>query len=162
MYILDTNFFVTAHRQHYPLDIVPSFWKKVSELSAIGHICSIDKVLNELNRGNDTLIEWVECNLPQHFFLDSTQFIVQYSTVAQWAQNRSLHYHTAAINKFLEADEADAWLVAAAITTGGCILTHEKSNPAMKNRIAIPEPCDHFGLKYCDTMGMFRKLGITI
>jgi len=35
-YILDTNFFVQAHRAHYPFDVFPSFWSKIKELAEAG------------------------------------------------------------------------------------------------------------------------------
>lgn len=32
-YIVDTNFFIQAHRLNYPLDIAISYWKKVKDWS---------------------------------------------------------------------------------------------------------------------------------
>jgi hypothetical protein len=58
VYILDSNFFIQAHRVSYPLDIALSFWKKVKQLAAEGKIISIDKVKNELYDKNDALEVW--------------------------------------------------------------------------------------------------------
>ncbi len=54
VYIVDTNFFIQAHRASYPLDIVQSYWKTVRQLAIAGKIISIDKVRNEIyrNTGN--------------------------------------------------------------------------------------------------------------
>jgi hypothetical protein len=41
------------------------------------------------------------------------------------------------------------------------VVTNEVSNPQMKARIAIPEPCNHFGVSFCNTITMFRNLGVT-
>ena len=35
------------------------------------------------------------------------------------------------------------------------------SNPNRKNKVKIPEPCEELGIKYCNTIEMFRKLGET-
>lgn len=32
-YLVDSNFFIQAHRAYYPMDVVPSFWIKVSDLA---------------------------------------------------------------------------------------------------------------------------------
>lgn len=47
-YLLDSNFFIQAHRACYPLDVVTSFWIKVSNLAAEGKLKSIDKVKIEI------------------------------------------------------------------------------------------------------------------
>ena len=47
-YLLDSNVFIQAHRMHYPFDVVPSFWKKLVELSNKGIVISIDKVKKEI------------------------------------------------------------------------------------------------------------------
>jgi hypothetical protein len=158
-FLLDANFFITAHRTHYPFDVVPSFWHKVEELAAQGAIVSIDKVCSEIKRGNDSLKDWINDKLPSDFFIDSSKYVGEYAQIAQWAAGKSSHYSQGALAEFLDADEADAWLAAAGLNAGHTIVTHEKSNPDMKSRIALPEPCNHFGLPFCNTIDMFRRLG---
>lgn len=160
-YLLDSNFFINAHRVYYPFDVVPSFWLRVQDLATQGVICSIDKVATEIRNGNDILKDWIDNSLPGNFFIDSTVFIGEYTQVAQWAASRSSHYTQGALAEFLDADEADAWLVAATLTGGQTIVTHEVSNLQMKARIAIPEPCSYFGISFCNTIEMFRNLGVT-
>lgn len=48
IYVIDSNFFIQAHRANYPLDIAFSFWNKVKQLAEDGKIISIDKVKNGL------------------------------------------------------------------------------------------------------------------
>jgi hypothetical protein len=47
-YILDSNFFIQAHRSNYPLDVAQGFWLKLKELAESGIVVSIDKVRDEL------------------------------------------------------------------------------------------------------------------
>lgn len=63
VFVLDSNFFIEAHRVSYPLDIFHSFWKKVNELDRHKKIISIDKVRKELYPNKDELFEWCRNNL---------------------------------------------------------------------------------------------------
>ncbi len=160
VFIVDTNFFIQAHRANYPLDIAITFWQKVKELADQGKIISIDKVKNEIYQNDDELKTWCVNNLPNDFFKDSSDSIVEYSQVVVWANSKSDHYLLKAMEEFLNADEADAWIVAYALSNGYMITTHEKSQPERKNRIKIPEPCNVFGITYMDTIEMFRELQV--
>ena len=42
LYIVDSNFFIQAHRAYYPIDVIQSFWTKVKQLADEGKIKSID------------------------------------------------------------------------------------------------------------------------
>lgn len=44
VFVVDSNFFIQAHRHTYPLDVVRSYWDKVKDLAQDGTIISIDKV----------------------------------------------------------------------------------------------------------------------
>lgn len=48
VFVVDSNFFIQAHRATYPLDIATGFWNKVKQLALDRVIVSIDKVKNEL------------------------------------------------------------------------------------------------------------------
>ena len=125
-----------------------------------GIIISLDKVGNEIKHGNDDLKAWIEHELPQHFFTHSARHIVAYGQIAQWAAQHTFHYLPAAVGEFLDADEADAWLIAAALELGHTLVTYEKTNPARRSKIAIPEPCTHFKVPFCNPIEMFRRLGV--
>ena len=163
VYIIDSNFFIQAHRASYPLDIAFSFWNKVKQLAAEGKIISIDKVKNEIYDKNDALEEWCKSNLPEDFFKDSSQIMEAYSAVCVWAISKSDHYMPNALNEFLNADEADAFIVAYALAdpNNRVLVTHEISQPNRKNKIKIPEACSALNVQFVNTMDMFRRLGVT-
>lgn len=163
VYVVDSNFFIQAHRATYPLDVAKSFWQKVNELAQSGTIISIDKVKKELFDKNDDLEDWCKNNLPDGFFNDSSTALSQYGQISSWATSKSDHYLPNAINEFLDVDEADAFLVAFVLEDAynRVLVTHEVSEPNRKNKIKMPEPCNHFGVKYMNTIEMFRELGIT-
>ncbi len=100
-------------------------------------------------------------NLPEDFFKDTDQIFTAYGQVANWAMTKSNHYLPNALSEFLDANEADAWLVAYSLEDVGnrIIVTHEKSQPEVKKKIKIPEACAPFKINFVDTIEMFRQLG---
>ena len=161
VYVLDSNFFIQAHRVNYPLDVAISFWNKVEELARAQKIISIDKVKNEIFHGNDILRDWCKDHLPEDFFYDTTHVMDAYASVCSWAVSMSHHYNQPAINEFLEADVADAFLVAFALKHPDIriVVTQEISQPERKNKIKIPDVCIGLELRSVDTITMFRELG---
>jgi hypothetical protein len=160
VYVLDSNFFIQAHQVSYPLDVAFSFWNKVKQLADEVRIISIDKVKNELYDKNDLLEAWCKDNLPEDFFKDTSYVMAAYGNVSTWAISKSDHYLPNALNEFLDADEADAFLIAYALADNSnrIIVTHEISNPNQRNKIKIPEPCNALGVVFCATIDMFRRL----
>jgi hypothetical protein len=163
IFVVDTNFFIQAHRLIYPLDIAFSFWNKVKQLAEQGKIISIDKVKNELYDKNEVLEKWCKANLPEDFFRDTSQVMDKYGQVSSWAISKSNHYLPNALNEFLSADVADAFLVAFALedSDNRIIVTYETSEPVRKNKLKIPEACNALGIRYLNTINMLRKLGET-
>lgn len=161
VYVVDSNFFIQAHRANYPLDVAPSFWGKVKQLAEQQKIISIDKVKKEIYDHQDDLKTWCEINLPANFFKDTTGVITNYSQVVTWVNSSGSHYFPTAIAEFLDADEADAWLVSFALAdrANRIIVTHEKSQPDRKNKVKIPEACAPFNINFVDTIEMLRQLG---
>lgn len=163
LYVLDSNFFIQAHRVIYPLDVVPSFWKKVKQLADRELIISIDKVSKEIGTTKDTLYDWCENNLTRNFFKDTSDVVASYEHVVKWAISRNTHYLPNATAEFLDADEADAWLIAYAHTDteNRIIVTYEVSEPLRKSKVKIPDVCLANGVQFCNTIDMFRRLGET-
>jgi hypothetical protein len=163
VYVVDSNFFIQAHRVNYPLDVAFSFWHKVKELADSGRIISIDKVKDELYDKNDALEDWCKANLPEDFFKSTDDVMAEYERVTAWAISMNNHYLPNALNEFLAADEADAFLVAYSLADdeNRIIVTHEVSQPNRKNRIKIPEACAPFNVRYLNTIEMLREIGET-
>lgn len=159
VYVIDSNFFIQAHRVYYPLDVAYSFWQKVKQLADDGKIISIDKVRDEIFNHNDELEAWCKENLPDNFFKDSTSVIEEYGKVTAWAISRSDHFLTKALNEFLDADEADAFIVAFALSdSNNVVVTQEISEPFRKNKVKIPDACSALDVKFINVMEMFRQL----
>lgn len=158
-FLLDSNFFIEAYRNSYPFDVFPSFWNKVRELAEAGQIISIDKVLKELHQNKDELSKWCDDNLPDNFFKDTTAIIPNYTLLINWVYSKSNQYSQPAISEFLDASEADAWLIAYAMTNGNHIVTYEVSSPNSKNKVKLPDAALPFNVVCVKTTEMFRLLG---
>lgn len=163
IYVVDSNFFIEAHRSTYPLDVAQSFWNKVRQLADSGIIISIDKVKEEIYDHQDALKLWCESNLPKDFFKDSTEVMTEYAQVVGWAASQSHIYLQKALAEFLDADAADAFLVAFSLADNHnrILVTQEISEPNRKNKIKIPDASAVFNVQCCNTIQMFRQLGET-
>ena len=158
-YLLDTNIFITA-KNELPMDVYPSFWQALSQLAANGSFKSIKKVEDEIRKGKDELVDWIDNNLPKDFFIkENAETLVALSTVSQWA-TMSRVYTQAAKVEF--ASVADSWIIAEALSQSVTVITHETPNPLCKKRVKIPDVCNAVGVKFCDLNTAFRTLVITI
>lgn len=156
-YVLDSNIFIQSHRSHYPFDVFPGFWKKLVELANRDIIISIDKVKNELYHNEDALTKWCKESLPDTFFKDTTECLKEYADLANWAGSNQ-QYTQQAKDEFLQTELADSWLAAFAMKNNYILVTHEVSQPQIRNRIKIPEVCHHFEVQYIPLIKMFREL----
>jgi hypothetical protein len=136
------------------------FWEKIKKMAYTGTLISIDKVKGELYDNNDDLEKWCKANLPNDFFKSSRGAISEYQKVTTWAISMNDHYLPNAINEFLDADEADAFLIAYSLVDplNRTIVTHEVSAPQKKSKIKIPDCCNALDVNYVTTIEMFREL----
>jgi len=148
MYVVDSNFFIQAHRAIYPIGIATSFWNKVEELANNEIIESIDKVQGELWQKEDEIKAWCELKLPANFFKDSSPSITDYVAITQWAQGKSDHYKQVAIQEFLETELADPWLVSYCKKEGKKVITYEKSEPQGKKRVKYLKLAMHLEYRF--------------
>lgn len=159
IFLVDTNFFIQAHRMSYPLDVVPSFWNKVKNLADNDKIISIDKVKDEIYRNEDDLKEWCQSNLKGEFWRDTSVVTNEYSNIASWAVKQTKRYTPNDINEFLDSENADAFLIAYALAGRDTriVVTYEVSNKK-KSIIKIPDVCLEFNISYLNPIRMFREL----
>jgi len=164
-YLIDANIFITASRTYYDFDFGDGFWDFLVEQGEKKIIASIDKVLNELKKGDDKLKEWATKDFSKYFINTITDNVLkQYAIVMQWADKQRNQYSQNAIDEFMEENNADAWLIALALTDKDkyAIVTFEKENNQIKRKIPIPNVCNAFKIKYCDLFQMLKKLNFKL
>ena len=159
-YVLDANIFIEAARRYYAFDIAPSFWQALLQQARDGYVLSIDRVKNEIERGNDELSKWVKNDFHPWFASTAEMDVVgSYRKVMSWVQRQN-QFSNAARTSF--ASGADGWVIAYAISKGCIVVTHERFNPNIKRKVPIPNVCMAFKLKYVDTFQMLRDLGVRL
>ena len=159
-YILDANVFIEAARRYYAFDLVPTFWQALLGQASEGRVQSIDRVRQELLRGNDELADWVTGEFSGSFVsTDSDDVIESYREVMTWAQQQA-QYTEAAKAEF--ARVADGWLVAYARARNCTLVTREHFTPDAKARIKIPNACRALGVSTIDTFAMMRALRVRL
>ena len=69
MYIIDSDVLITAKNSYYAFKICPGFWDSLIDQHNAGRISSLDRVREELIRGNqqEDLVQWVKGQLPKAF-----------------------------------------------------------------------------------------------
>ena len=61
-FLIDANALITPYRLYYAFDIVPSFWEKLASVFKNNRIVLLDKVKDELLKGEDDLTYWIKSN----------------------------------------------------------------------------------------------------
>jgi hypothetical protein len=157
-YLLDANVFIDAAKRYYAFDIVPAFWQTLEQLADTGRIHSIDWVQKDLSKGNDELADWARSDF-NDAFLPTTEagVVAQYRVVMNWV-NSQAQFTDAAKAEF--AAGSDGWIIAYAKAKGEIVVTDEVLNPDIKRRVPIPNVCQALGMRYVNTFGMLRELGV--
>jgi len=159
-YLIDANVFITAHRQFYPFDVVPSFWEQLVE-RASEKILIIKQVQDELFKGKDILTEWyqVECSKFTVLNIPDNSVIEAYSKIIN-SINENQRYKQTAKDEF--ASIADSWLCAYGLAFNIPIVTLETFQANTRKIIKIPNVCEEFGIKYINLIQFMREVNIRL
>lgn len=162
-FVLDANAFIQAKRRFYPFDIAPGYWTSLIWHRSKDLVLSIDRVRDEIARGEDDLWEWVERDygVDQFDRTDTPQVLGAYGEIIGWAVSQP-QFTQAAKDEFAREDEADAWLVAYARASQVIVVTLEEYHPDVKRRILLPNVCEAFGVKWITPFEMLRRLGVRL
>lgn len=147
-YILDSNVFIQGKNFHYQFSFCKGFWDWINSGYDNGIIFSINKVRAELlsAKKEDEARQWAE-QMPKDFFLDDvgdSTVMREYAKIMTWANNDT-HYHKAALQRFAEAQRADAFLLAYASAHGHILVTQELPQPDKKREVPIPDAATKIG-----------------
>lgn len=157
-YVLDANVFIDAKRRYYAFDLVPIFWDSLIVQAGNGKIRSIDRVKDELRRGNDDLATWVGTHAHSLYMSTDEEDIIQsYTEILNWTMAQTRFTDPA---KATFAGCADGWLIAYAKAKGGTVVTHEQPAPNAINSIKIPDVCIAFNVPFLNPFEMLRQLGV--
>lgn len=158
-YIFDTNIFIRS-KNEMPMEIWPTFWRRMTEIINSGQVYSCIKVKEEIDKGNDELTTWIHDNASDSFYFAIDEEVLdKYAETQNWAQNNTMFNDTAR-QEF--ATVADAFIVATAAAKDLTLVTYETPNPFSKKRVKIPDACNAMGVRFCDLNAALKEMGITI
>lgn len=157
-YLLDSDTLIAAKNLHYRPAFCQNFWAWIEDGYAAEKIFSLDIVYKELCSGNkdDFLRSWAErVNLDTSFFLSTKDNLSKWADLTSWAYGKN--YQQGAIDKFLNREAADAWLIAHALTYENkfIIVTNEISAPLSLKSIKLPDAARAMGVQ---TVGLYDLL----
>lgn len=156
-YLIDSDVLMTASNRYYAFPICPGFWDSLLHAYQLGTVHSIDRVREEILKGKDDLVQWVETTAPKEFFYSSNATAVteSFREVILWSQQHD-QYTDAAKAKF--AQGADGWLVAYSRVNGTCLVTNEESAPNSEKVIKLPDVCSAFNVRCEGTFFMLHQI----
>lgn len=163
IFLLDANALMTPHLTFYPFDFAPSFWTQLETHIESGRIAILDMVKDEVTRGNDSLVDWMN-DVQIRTFVDhrSVDIIINFQKVLNHVQTNPC-YTPRALQEWSKETVADAWLIATAMTYGYTIVTFEERSGGLSERqpsknAKIPDVADVFGVKVVKLYEMMRNL----
>lgn len=156
-YLLDSNFFLDSSLRYYQNDFFPDFWKWIRYGDKEFPIKTIKKVKEELNKKDDFINGFIN-ELPKDFFIDEIKekYHKNYEEIIQKSQN--MDFNSTAKEKFAEANRADAWLLAVALSDNFIIVSNEKMpDKKEKKNIKIPRMCDELKIKCINIFDFIKE-----
>jgi Domain of unknown function (DUF4411) len=164
-YLFDSDSLINPHRNYYNQSIVPKFWDWIVEGIDNKIFYTIDKVANEILKGdvNDPLCLFIKNN--PSFVLPTKEdlpCIKIYADLQKWANNTwavgKLHNGgQKALDEFADDAKADAYLIAYAKAYNFKIVSFEVSEINRKTKIKIPDAAKPQGV---DVIDLFELLSI--
>jgi len=156
LYCIDASALIGLKRT-YPEDVFRSLWRELAALAEQGRLIAPREVLNEIERWEDDLSEWVKRHKKMFKPLDHEQLRHVQDVLAKFS---------GLIDKNKQTPDADPFLIALAMVRKrprnallypvDCIVvTQEK--PSRGGRPKIPDVCAHYGVECIDILTLFRR-----
>lgn len=161
VFILDSNFFITAKNNWYPFANFPTFWEELLKRGKDGKFVICKEVYDEIVNGEDDLSDWIKDNKDTIKILSSNDEIIikNISLIMNSLQN-NLILKSTAIENF--AKGADPIIIAHAIANNYTLITQEKNDPNCKRKVLIPNVCNEFGVKWNNALFFIKSTGFRI
>ena len=158
-YVLDANVFIEAKNKFYSFKLCPGYWNALIAQHEDHRLCSIDKVLDELEREGDQLSDWTRNAVPDTFFKKTQDqaVIIAFQAMITWV-NGAAQFTPAAKAEFATA--ADGWLIAFAKVNKLIVVTHEEYAPLAQRKVPMPNVCLEFNVGYVNTFEMLEGLRV--
>jgi hypothetical protein len=155
-YLLDANVVINAHRDYYPLDRVPEFWRWLRAMAERGVMCVPFEVWEEIAEGEDDLARWLRTDEIKAALLldeDAEVALVQRVIGEGYAPDLT--------DTQVQSLGRDPFLIAHALAAPAehAIVSLERSRPsATRQNRKVPDVGRYFGIEVIDTFELLRRL----
>jgi hypothetical protein len=122
VFLLDSNVFISAHRDYYPPDRVPEYWDWLVHQADAGAIKVPQPIWDEIKPHDEELKGWLQIH-QNSFLLNPDESDVRVADVLA-------HYGENLTDDELEQIGADPFLIAAALHYEAVVVSKEGSKPS--------------------------------
>ncbi len=150
-YVFDTNIFIYMQRR-FPEDIHESLWRVIEEVLESGIVISSEEVLDEITKGDDSLIEWAKAR--KGSFIESDEDI-------QSIVRDILRKNDRFVLGSKKTNGADPFVIALA-KVKLCKVVTEEPRSGTNNPPKIPNICEQYDIEYIDFNDFLREINIKI
>lgn len=155
-YLIDASSLIESKNRLYDFEVCPGFWDWLSQQNAAGLIYSIQKIKEELLKGDDDLSRWAKQQGSGFFLSHNDEGTMQCMTrVSQWVSRSDFKPQAKA--EFLAG--ADPFLIAYAMAHEHTVVTDEVLELGRKNKVKIPVVCQEFDVPWIGLLDMLRQTG---
>lgn len=165
-FLFDANTFIAPFNSYYAFDITPNYWDNVKKSIGRGEIVVLDKVYDEVVKGDDELSEWmIDVAKDSKLSCAEPNVIAKYREILMYVQNSGF-YKAKALSEWSSLQVADPWLIASAIVHKQTIVTFETPNGNLNanypsSRPKIPDVSKAFDVECKNLFEIMRVLSIT-
>lgn len=156
LYLLDANILINANRDYYPIEAVPEYWAWLCHLAAEGIVKMPVETFDELRRGKDALVKWINTpEVSKSLKMDDPLDVELIRAVLE-------KYATDLTDIELQEIGNDPFLIAHALPypSERIVVSAEVSKPsATRARRRVPDVCRDLGIRCVDAFTLNRELG---
>jgi hypothetical protein len=149
--VFDSNIFIGLHR-FYPPDIFNGLWNRIESLFDQGIVISSEEVIDEIAKGNDSLIGWAKARKSSFYKSDENiQLIVR----------DILRNYSALVTAASKPNAADPFLIALSKHLH-CTLVSDERKSGDAKVLKIPNICEFFDVRCIKFFDFLREMRISL
>jgi hypothetical protein len=153
-YCLDANALIVPWNSYYSFKICPEFWKILEGLGHAGRIFIPKAVADEITKTEDRLAEWLKGSGISIYPVEEQTLLC----LAKIFETDLVHERL--VDNIKGRSLADPWVIAHAMDQKACVVTKEKKQTAMTDRIRIPNVCEKMNIPCIDDFQLIDELNI--
>jgi hypothetical protein len=146
-YSLDTSGFLDAWLRHYPIDVFPTVWDRLSVAVEKGVLFVSDEVLRELEKKDDGAHSWIKAR---------PAMVVPFESKIEAAVIRLMTNYPRLVDSKKGRSGGDPFVIAVAMVKGLTVISGENASGKLDSP-KIPDVCKDMGISCIRILDFFRE-----